>query len=206
MSEKIYFYPVWLRIWHTLNALCFLMLIATGISMQYSDPAYPIIPFDTSVSLHNLAGVILTFNYLLFVFGNLISTNRQYYKVRFKGLYSRLKKQFIYYVYGIFKGEKAPFPINRERKFNPLQKTTYVLAMFIGLPIIFITGWALLYPEFIIERVFGGSGIFMTDILHVVVAFLLSIFMIIHIYFATIGPSPASNFKGIVNGWHETHD
>ena len=36
-SEKIYFYPVWLRIWHGFNALGIITLILTGVSMQSTN-------------------------------------------------------------------------------------------------------------------------------------------------------------------------
>ena len=41
MDQKVYLYPVYLRLWHLLNALFFLVLILTGLSMQYSDPSAP---------------------------------------------------------------------------------------------------------------------------------------------------------------------
>ena len=33
---KMYLYPKWIRIWHLLNALMFIVLIVTGLSMQYT--------------------------------------------------------------------------------------------------------------------------------------------------------------------------
>ncbi len=205
MSEKIYFYPVWLRLWHALNAILFIILIITGVSMQYSDPQYPFIPFAAAVSIHNVCGVILSLNYLIFLLGNIFLPNGKYYKMKWKGLFSRLKVQMHYYLVGLFKGEPPPFPLDRSRKFNPLQKFTYILAMYLGVPLVMITGWALLFPEIIIENVFGGSGIFATIIFHIIIGFLLSIFMIVHIYFSTIGARPSANFKAIVTGWHEGH-
>ena len=203
MANKLYLYPKWLRFWHMVNALMFLVLILTGVSMQYSSLENPFIRFDIAVRWHNVAGIVVSVNYLIFLLGNVFSENGKYYRLNKKGLGDRLKKQFQYYLFGIFKGEHHPFPVTRERKFNPLQKVTYVLAMYIGVPVMIITGWALLFPEFIIHNVFGTGGIFLTDMFHVIMGFLLSIFMLIHIYFATIGHTASSNFKAIATGYHE---
>ena len=53
MSKKVYLYPVWIRIWHLANAILFLILILSGLCMQYSNPQYPVIRFDIAVAMHN---------------------------------------------------------------------------------------------------------------------------------------------------------
>ena len=86
MSEKIYFYPIWTRLWHGLNAIFCLLLIASGISMQYANIDYPLIQFESAVSLHNFAGIALTLSYLIFFIGNIITSNGKHYRIRLKGL------------------------------------------------------------------------------------------------------------------------
>ncbi len=201
-DKKIYLYPVWVRLWHWLNALLCLALILTGVSMQYAGPEFHFIRFDLSVSIHNISGIALTGSYLIFFIGNLLTNNGRYYNMKIKKLGKRLIKQFRYYTIGIFKHEDAPFPISEKRKFNPLQKFTYVVTMYIFLPLVFISGWALLFPEIIIDVVLGWSGIHLTDLLHIITGFFISIFMIVHIYFCTIGKTASSNFRSMINGWH----
>jgi len=205
MAEKIYFYPKWLRLWHSLNAIFIILLIISGISMQYSDLDSPLINFDTAVSIHNFSGIALTLSYLLFFLGNIFSTNGRYYRMKTQGLGKQLKLQLRHYTYGCFKREDPPFPINKDRKFNPLQAVSYLFAMYLALPLLFITGWALLFPEFILKGLFGFSGIFLTAQLHIIMGFLVSIFLIIHIYVSTMGKSPGSNFKSMITGWQEVH-
>lgn len=205
MSEKLYLYPVWLRLWHGINAILFLVLIATGISMQYSNPDAPLIRFDLAVKWHNIAGVILSLNYLIFVLGNLTTGNGKYYKIILKGYVQKVLKQMDYYLRGTFKGEHTPFPVTKNRKFNPLQKLTYVGALYMLMPVIILTGLALLFPEFIIDKVLNFSGIYLTALLHGIVGFLLSLFLVVHVYFSTMGSTPTSNFKGMMTGWHEPH-
>ncbi len=47
-TKKIYLYPVWIRLWHTLNALMFLVLLVTGISLHYASAESSFIPFQVS--------------------------------------------------------------------------------------------------------------------------------------------------------------
>jgi thiosulfate reductase cytochrome b subunit len=202
-ENKIYFYPIWLRIWHGINALGILILIVTGINMQYSNPKFALINFEFAVNLHNIAGILVAMNYLLFFVGNLLTSNKKYYRLKLNGLFRRLNLQISYYTSGLFKNEQPPFPLSEKRKFNPMQKVSYLLVMYFFVPGLVITGLALLFPETIIENVYSVSGIFLTAILHAGLGFLVSIFLIVHLYVASIGKRPLNNFKSIIDGYHD---
>jgi thiosulfate reductase cytochrome b subunit len=176
--------------------------------MQYtgkSDYAL-VVGFAKAVKWHNIAAVLLVLNYIFFVAGNILTDNGRYYRISKKNFLSDVNKQLKYYSLGIFKGEKHPFPLTPDRKFNPLQKLTYVLSMYIAFPLLIISGFGLLFPEVVINRFFGINGMILTDILHITMGFFLSLFMIIHIYTCTLGARPTSLFKSILSGFHETED
>jgi len=203
-TERIYLYPVWIRIWHMINALLCLTLIATGLSIQFSNPD-TVIKFKTAVSVHNIAGIIMTISYTCFFVGNLFTPNGAHYVIAVKGYFLRMQKQFYYYTVGLFKKEEAPFPVNEENKFNPLQQSTYVVLMYALVPFVVLSGWGLLYPEITVKSFVGFSGLDLTDLFHIFAGFAISIIMCVHIYFCTIGKSPWSNFKSMLNGFHESH-
>jgi thiosulfate reductase cytochrome b subunit len=204
----MYLYPKWLRIWHLINALLFLILIVTGLSMQYTDldNSMYVVGFAKAVKWHNYAAFILTANYVVFVLGNAFTKNGMYYRIRRENFWADLMKQLRYYSFGMFKGEKHPFPVTEDRKFNPLQKVTYVLAMYLGMPVLIVSGFVLLFPEVAMDNVFGMSGLVLNDILHIATGFFLSIFMIIHIYTCTLGAKPTSLFWGMISGYHRSED
>lgn len=204
-AQKIYFYPVWLRIWHGFNALGILVLIITGISMQSSVEASQILSFNWIINLHNIAGIVVTLSYFIYFIGNLVTPNGKFYIVKPKGFLKRPIQQAIYYAWGMFHGAKPPYPISEKRKFNPLQKYAYIMVMYMAVPVVIVTGFALLFPEIIIEHVYAFSGVFVTAILHSAMGFFISIFLMIHLYIASIGKSPLENFKSIINGWHQVH-
>jgi len=200
-GNKIYFYPLWLRIWHGINAIGIIILIVTGITMQSATES-SFINFKYAVYTHNITGVIVSLNYLFFLLGNIFTPNWKFYIIKPKNFLRRPLKQAYYYAYGMFKGMEKPYPLSEKRKFNPLQKYSYLLVMYFAVPAVIITGFALLFPEIIIEQVYNLSGIFLTAITHSVFGFFISIFLIIHLYVASIGESPIENFKSIINGWH----
>ena len=173
--------------------------------MQYSDPEYPIMRFDWAVSIHDISGIILTLSYIIFLLGNMFTSNGYQYLFRLKGYFRNVAKQFRHYAFGMFKGESPPFEITVKNKFNPLQRFSYVAIMYISMPVVIITGLMLLYPEYFLHDIMGNKSIHYTDIFHVVIGFVISLFMVIHIYFCTIGTKPYSNFKSMFNGYHEGH-
>lgn len=203
-NTKLYFYPFWLRIWHAVNAVGIILLIITGISMQ-SGFESSFIEFSLAVNLHNISGIVISLNYLLFFVGNMVTKNIKFYLIKPQGFLKRPMKQAYYYTYGMFRGMKPPYPLSEKRKFNPLQKYAYVSVMYLFVPFVIISGFALLFPETIIEKVYTISGVFLTAVLHSAVGFFISVFLIIHLYVASIGKSPIENFKSIITGWHNIH-
>ena len=204
-NKKLYLYPIWIRLWHVTNALLFILLLITGFSLHYASIENAFIPFNISVAIHNVGAIILTINYSIFVIGNIITNNGMYYSKWRKNLWPKLWKQFQFYAFGIFKAEPHPFPITKKQKFNPLQKVSYVFAMYLGMPLLIISGIGLMFPERIGNTVFNISALLFYDVLHLVVAFVLSIFLVIHLYTCTLGDKPGTLFKSMVNGYHEEH-
>lgn len=202
MKDKLYLYPLWVRLWHMLNALLFLALVCTGLCLQYSSIEFTLIPFNYAVSIHNITGIGITVVFVFYLFANRFTSNGNFYQFKLSGLAKRVMKQFRYYSYGIFKKEKPPYPVTKKRKFNPMQKLSYVVVMYFLMPVMIFTGILLFFPDVLPSRILGIGGIHLVDLLHIISGFTLSIFMLIHIYFCTIGKTPLSNFKSMITGWH----
>jgi thiosulfate reductase cytochrome b subunit len=199
----VYHYPVWVRVWHAINALLFLMLIITGISMHYSNQEFNLIGFNTAVSVHNVCGILLSANYIIFIIYNRFTTNGNHYRITTTGLLSSNIRQFKYYIRGIFTGQKPPYPVNESRKFNPLQTLSYVVVMYFLMFLIIISGWALIFPEVVfVKQLFGTSGIHLTAVLHIVVGYILSLFLFVHVYLCIIPKPFCSSLRAMISGWH----
>ena len=191
--KKLYLYPLWIRLWHWTNAVLFIILMISGASLHYGSSA-----FGTVLSIHNIAGILLSIIWLLFVIGNLISNNGKHYKIRFKGLISRLIKQSYYYGFGIFKGDAHPFQASADMKFNSLQQLTYIAVMYGLMPILIGSGFFFLF--------LGYFNIWVIAMTHLVVAYLLVLFLVTHIYIISTGKTIFSNLRAMFTGWEKVND
>jgi thiosulfate reductase cytochrome b subunit len=200
----MYLYPKWIRAWHLFNAILFIILIITGLKIHYMDKESTSVISESvkSIKWHNIAAFLLIINYILFIAGNIITKNGKYYRIAGRGFIGELFIQLKYYLSGMFKGEKRPFPVTEEHKFNPLQKLSYVIAMYFAVPLVIISGIALFLPDKSIPEIFGFSVHLITIVLHISTGFFLSLFFIIHIYSCTLGSRPTSLFTGIITGYH----
>jgi len=196
-------YPFWLRIWHLVNAVLFIFLIATGISLQYSGETSFLIKFGTAIKIHNICGLVLSANYLLFLVANFVSGNYKHYFCQLMNLSRDALVQLKYYLSGIFSGKPKPFTPTINRKFNPLQQLIYIKVIYIAFPTMIITGFGLLFPEILIDEFLGEGGLLYTAFLHTIIGFILSLFLLIHIYLGTTGTTIKENFRAIFTGKNE---
>jgi len=201
MSRNFYHYPIWVRLWHLANAVLCIILIVTGLLIGIYDPsADSAVSYHSRVSVHNISGILLTVSYLGFFLGNLFTDNGKHYRLRLKGSWMRLWRQMRYYLHGRSNGEEAPFPVDSENKFNPLQKATYIGAMYLVVPLIIISGWIMMYPG-ILMKIFPGVNFYaFTDIVHIVMAITISFFVLMHLTISIAG----RNLKSIMSGWKES--
>jgi len=208
MAKRLFLYPVWIRIWHIINAVLFLILIFTGLALQFAGKSgdVSLMRFDQAIAWHNTIAIILIGNYLIFILGNIMGVNSKHYKIKKKNFFKDLITQAKFYAFGMFKKEPHPFPVTADSKFNPLQKIFYVLVMYLGMPLLIISGLGLLFPELLVKQFLGVSGLLIADIVHITIGFLLSVFLAIHIYTCTLGDKPGTLFKSMINGYHEEHD
>ncbi len=200
----MYLYPIWVRLWHFINAVLILILIITGFSMIFAGSDTPSLTsgFAKAVRWHNTAAIILIISYLGFIIGNIISGNGKYYRIKKDDINTGIGRQLKYFFYGMYKNKKQPFPVTIENKFNPLQKLTYLLIMYFALPLLIISGIILLIPDMTIIKNLGPGMFILIDIIHIILGLLILLFLIIHIYSCTIGAKTLSLFRGIITGYY----
>jgi thiosulfate reductase cytochrome b subunit len=136
----------------------------------------------------------------VFLVGNILWGNGWYYRLAAGDLSVGLLRQLRHYLLGIFLGEPAPFPHTAERKFNPLQKLSYLFVMYVPFPLLIVTGWVLLFPGRLPNGIFGVPGIGIWAITHTALGFLLSLFMVVHTYLGTTGTTPGQLFRLMLTG------
>ncbi len=206
MTVRINSYPLWLRLWHWSNALLFLLLVVTGISLHFASPDAAFIPFKDALVFHNVGGILMSGFYLAFLVGNAVTGNGRYYLPKRDNFIRDMWKQMVFYGIGIFRGDPHPFPASRTRKFNPLQQLTYLFVMYGAMPILIITGFLFLFPEYGPDKVMGMGGIWPVAVLHYVIGFLLTVFLAGHLYLITTGETITSELQKMMTGWEDFDD
>jgi len=200
----LYLYPVWLRAWHWLNALLFLTSLVTGISMHFSLGG--LIPFDVAVPVHNTSGILLTVSWALFLVGNAFGGNGKHYLINLRTLPMDLYRQARYYVYGIFVNAPHPFHVSVGNKLNALQALSYIGVMYGLMPLLIVSGWAFLFSAELPETIFGFGTIWVVAMAHLLLAWMMLLFLVVHVYIITTGETPTTNLKAMITGWHREHD
>lgn len=203
MSHRIYLLPLWLRVWHWTNALLIITLAVTGATLHWAGTPVQRIDFAVAARIHDIAGLALTAAYVFFVIANIVSGNWWQYVPKPDGFVHRCLVQIRFYCWGIFRGERHPYPPTKEANFNSLQQIVYWFVMYFFMPIVVVTGLVFLMPQWAPQRMFGVDGLLPVAVLHYLVGLVIVLFMIAHIYLGTTGVTATSLFKMMITGWHE---
>lgn len=195
MAKLTNTYPFWLRLWHSTNAILCLILIFTGLLMQYASPLSIVISLPTAIFIHNGSGIILIISWIFFILANGLSKNGNYYWPNSK-IFKESIIQMKYYTYKMFKGEKSPYKDDPSRKFNPLQQLAYWSTMYLFTPLLGITGFIMYNVERLLIDEKSIIIYQVCDFIHITAAFFISVFLIIHLYLVYI--EGLENLKKII--------
>jgi thiosulfate reductase cytochrome b subunit len=201
---KVILYPRSIRIWHWAQALAMLVLIVTGAELRFPDHVSVFGSLGTAVRVHNLAGLVVGVGWLAWLILYIARRDlvRQYL-VRPRDLGEPAARQLAYYAYGIFQGWRAPFHPTPEAKFNPLQKVTYALVMFLLVPVQTITGILLYDVDRFRTLIDVAGGIRFVDAIHVLLAYAFVAFLIAHVYLSTLGATFFGHIKAMIVGYED---
>ena len=205
--KRIYIHPLPVRIWHWLNALGFLLLIATGVQIRYLD-LFQVLSFRTAVVTHNYIAFALIANYFLWLGFYLFTDKITVYlpEMNSKKFFEDSWRQLKFYGYGIFLGEENPHHPTIYHKFNPLQIMMYQIIMLLFVPILFVSGLLLwdVQQFSTIVNMLGGVRVVAT--VHVLMFVVFVGFLLMHLYLITLGHSRFAHIKAMFTGFEEVHD
>lgn len=193
---NIYLYTRYERLWHWLQTLLIIVLLATGLE---THGIYTFLGFHTAVKVHNFVGITWLIAFAFFVFWILTTGEWKQYIPTSKKMIAVIR----YYSYGIFQGEAHPVPKRKEAKHNPLQRLVYLNVAAILLPIQMVTGF--LYWGYNSWEAWGLSGLSLLVIawIHMAGAFAIFSFIIVHVYMTTTGHSVFAHTRAMITGWED---
>lgn len=203
--KKIYLHPLPLRVWHWVNALLVILLIITGIQLRISGvPSLQ--PHHPSLWIHKYAGWAMVASCVFWLIYSLATRNlSRHYAIKtgdLKGMFTQAK----FYLVSIFKGEENPFRPSPEGKFNPLQKLAYGSIMFVFAPILAVTGLLCSDIQFLRKYVLLWDIAGVVNALHILAAYVFLLYLVVHLYMATLGRTTFAHIQAMIMGYEEEPD
>lgn len=193
MIKKVFLYKRFERFWHWAQAILISFLALTGFEVHGNLSVFG---FKKAVLFHNYAAFTLMTLIVFAIFWHFTTGEwRQYVPTT-----NKLSEQIKYYLFGIFKDEAHPVEKTPNAKLNPLQRLTYVGYKIFMIPVMIITG--VIY-YFVAHGSMEMKSVQTIGIVHVLGAFMLLAFTIIHVYMTTTGHTPISNLKAMITGYEE---
>lgn len=205
--RKIYIHPLPVRIWHWLNALAILLLIFTGLQIRYAG-LFDVISFRDAVILHNWVGFFVGANFFLWLLFYFFSDRISVYQPELSPskYFPAMYRQAYFYAYGILRGERNPFRVTPEKKFNPMQAMTYQIVMLVLLPLQFYTGVLLWDSTGWASHIELLGGLRVISTVHVLLTIAFIGFLMSHLYLVTLGHTFGAHTKGMITGYEEVDD
>lgn len=198
-NGKFYLYTRYERFWHWVQAALIIALIATGFEVHGS---FTLLGYKRAVTVHSALGITWLVAFAFFVFWVATTGEWKQYVPTTKKMFEVMR----YYGYGIFQGQPHPCPKTPDAKHNPLQRLTYLALAAALLPFMMLTGllyW--LYNDWAALGL-GGLGLSTVAVAHLLGAFAILVFLVVHVYMTTTGHTPLAHVKAMCTGWEDAED
>ncbi|MGF7138522.1 cytochrome b/b6 domain-containing protein [Roseimarinus sediminis] len=192
MEQKIKLYGNYERYWHWAQFGAIATLTLTGFEIHSS---YELMGYERAVNVHNVAGWGYSILLVFTLFWMLVTGMYR----QFLPTTKRFHEQFRFYALGIMKNEPHPVKKTPENKMNPIQRLTYFGLMWFLLPLQVLTGLLYLYTN-IAKDLFGIESIRWIALLHTLMAFMVIVFVIVHVYMITTGHTLTAYLEGMITG------
>ncbi|MBN1767537.1 MAG: cytochrome b/b6 domain-containing protein [Prolixibacteraceae bacterium] len=200
--KQIYIYKRFERFWHWSQAALIIFLAITGFEVHGS---FHIFGFEQAARFHRVASWALIVLIIFAIFWHFATGEwKQYLPTT-----NKLKEQILYYAYGMFKGEPHPTKKTELSKMNPLQRLVYLGFKLFLIPVTIISGILYMFHK----TIDANDVVVVEDIplhgiafWHTLGAFLLMVFLVVHVYMTTTGHTPTSNIKAMLTGYEDVDD
>ncbi len=179
-----------------------ILLLITGIELRI--PGVAALPVNSpALIVHRYTGWLMTVSFLFWFVYSLVSGNlSRHYAIR-KGDLKDTFRQVIFYLFSIFRGEENPFRASADERFNSLQKLVYGAIMCVFTPLIVVTGLFFSDMLFFRKYILVLNAMKVLDATHVIIAYIFILYLIVHIYMATLGRRASSHIKAMIVGYEE---
>lgn len=195
MIKNVKIYSKYERFWHWTQMLLIILLIVTGFEIHGMYEAFG---YEASVRLHSVAGWVFLVLAVFTAFWMLVTgQSRQFIPIR-----KNVKSQILYYLSGIFRKEPHPVEKTADCKLNPLQRIVYFGLLILIFPVQMVTGFIYMYFHYS-DNVLDLQTLEPVAVIHTLGAFLLVVFIIVHLYLITTGHTVFTNLWSMITGYEK---
>ena len=202
MMRKMYVYHGFERFWHWTQAALILFLALTGFEVHGT---VQILGFEHAARFHRVGSWMLIVLIIFAIFWHMVTGEWRQYIPTTKKLASQVR----FYTIGMFKGEKHPTKKTEVTKLNPLQRIVYLGFKLLLVPLTVVSGIIYMFHktidrnEIVVVRDISLESI---AFWHALGAFLLMVFLVIHVYMTTTGHTPTSNIRAMITGYEDLEE
>jgi len=189
-KKKIYAKVFWNyeRFWHWSQAVLILTLLVTGARLH---GFFEGTSWETAFRVHLIAAGLLFVLWVFTVFWHFATGEWMQYMPTGRNL----MKVARFYAWGIFLGESHPSKPTTRLKHNPLQRISYLLLTLLIAPAIWATGTVYLLVAWLPLPLDWVAWA------HVVAAYAMALFVVVHVYMATTGPTVFAYLRHMITGY-----
>lgn len=200
--RRVYVYKGFERFWHWTQASLIIFLAFTGFEVHGT---IHVLGFEHAARFHRVASWMLIALIVFAIFWHLVTGEwRQYIPTT-----KKLAAQIRFYSIGMFKGEKHPTKKSEVKKLNPLQRLVYLGFKLVLIPLTITSGIIYMFQKTIDRNnivVVSDFSIESIAFWHTLGAFLLMLFLVVHVYMTTTGHTPTSNIQAMITGYEDLED
>lgn len=198
MADRLYLFTRFERFWHWSQAALIITLLFSGFAIHGS---HALLDFRTAVEVHEVAAWLLIALWIFAIFWHFTTGQwRQYIPTL-----TNIQRVALYYARGIFIGAPHPYKVTAERKHNPLQRIAYLGVLVLINPLIWISGLLYLFWGRLEPLLPDWLALEAAALAHTGGAFLVLIFLIVHVYLTTTGHTPLAHIRAMITGREERH-
>lgn len=182
------------RLWHWSQVVSILLLLFTGARIL---GLHQVLPFGLAVTVHTAVALALLVLWAFATFWLFTTGGWRQFIPRLHGLLKVAR----FYAWGVFRGEEHPYHKTFDRRHNPLQAFAYFALKMALFPAIWISG--LIYLAYDFWDAADGQAFWLTLVanIHVLAAFAIAAFVVIHIYLLTIGHGFREHVRPMITGF-----
>ena len=198
--QRIYVFKRYERFWHWSQAALIIVMLITGFEIH---GAFENLGFERAANLHTLAAWALLVLWAFTIFWQFTTGEWRQYLPTLKKVDAMVR----YYAWGIFRHAPHPYRKTVDKKHNPLQRLAYLALLSMVSPVIWISG--LLYLFFAYWKNLGIDAWLSLEWVataHTAGAFMMLIFVIVHVYLTTTGHTVFAHIKSMITGWEDVHE